>query len=96
MQIELLKTQIAEMQAQMKRAGKDREKDSKEFQVTVADQRASVVSPSRPPRHSSEHHKNPSALHAVMSMSMCHIIRILLRLYVVPSSFIFASEAGDC
>ena len=31
------------MQVQMKRAGEDREKENKEFQQTVADQRASVV-----------------------------------------------------
>merc|ERR1719387_3184881 len=38
--IEQLKTEIAEMQVQMKRAGEDREKENKEFQMTVADQRA--------------------------------------------------------
>merc|ERR1712138_156673 len=38
--IEQLKTEIAEMQVQMKRAGEDREKQNKEFQMTVADQRA--------------------------------------------------------
>jgi len=37
--IEKLKGEIAEMQVQMKRAGEDREKESKEFQTTVADQR---------------------------------------------------------
>jgi len=42
-QIDALKAQIAEMQVQMKRAGEDREKENKEFQQTVADQRASVV-----------------------------------------------------
>jgi len=42
-QIDSLKAQIAEMQVQMKRAGEDREKENKEFQQTVADQRASVV-----------------------------------------------------
>jgi len=42
-QIDALKSQIAEMQVQMKRAGEDREKENKEFQQTVADQRASVV-----------------------------------------------------
>merc|ERR1712204_129841 len=31
--------QIAEMQVQLKRAGEDREKQNKEFQMTVADQR---------------------------------------------------------
>merc|ERR1712113_986755 len=34
-----LKAEIAEMQVQMKRAGEDREKENKEFQTTVADQR---------------------------------------------------------
>merc|ERR1719377_327997 len=38
--IEQLKAEIAEMQVQMKRAGEDREKENKEFQQTVADQRA--------------------------------------------------------
>jgi len=38
--IETLKAEIAEMQVQMKRAGEDREKENKEFQQTVADQRA--------------------------------------------------------
>merc|ERR1719456_1721964 len=38
--IQALKGEIAEMQVQMKRAGEDREKANKEFQVTVADQRA--------------------------------------------------------
>merc|ERR1719491_1840210 len=37
--IENLKAEIAEMQVQMKRAGEDREKQNKEFQMTVADQR---------------------------------------------------------
>jgi len=37
--IEKLKAEIAEMQLQMKRAGEDREKENKEFQTTVADQR---------------------------------------------------------
>jgi len=37
--IEKLKAEIAEMQVQMKRAGEDREKENKEFQTTVADQR---------------------------------------------------------
>merc|ERR1712008_451561 len=35
-----LKGEIAEMQVQMKHAGEDREKKNKEFQTTVADQRA--------------------------------------------------------
>jgi hypothetical protein len=38
--IEQLKAEIAEMQVQLKRAGEDREKENKEFQMTVADQRA--------------------------------------------------------
>jgi chromosome segregation ATPase len=38
--IEQLKSEIAEMQVQLKRAGEDREKENKEFQMTVADQRA--------------------------------------------------------
>merc|ERR1719161_233344 len=37
--IEDLKAEIAEMQVQLKRAGEDREKQNKEFQSTVADQR---------------------------------------------------------
>merc|ERR1711871_740263 len=39
--IDTLKGEIAEMQVQMKRAGEDREKENKDFQQTVADQRAS-------------------------------------------------------
>merc|ERR1719324_2314697 len=39
-EIESLKATIAEMQVQMKRAGEDREKANKDFQMTVADQRA--------------------------------------------------------
>merc|ERR1719329_780149 len=38
--IDQLKSEVAEMQVQMKRAGEDREKENKEFQTTVADQRA--------------------------------------------------------
>jgi len=38
--IDTLKSEVAEMQVQMKRAGEDREKENKEFQATVADQRA--------------------------------------------------------
>jgi hypothetical protein len=38
--LENLKAQIAEMAVQMKRAGEDREKENKDFQMTVADQRA--------------------------------------------------------
>jgi len=38
--IDDLKSEIAEMQAQLKKAGEDREKQNKEFQLTVADQRA--------------------------------------------------------
>merc|ERR1711979_159558 len=37
--IETLKAEIAQMQVQLKRAGEDREKQNKEFQMTVADQR---------------------------------------------------------
>merc|ERR1740133_695773 len=40
--IEVLKADVAELQVQMKRAGEDREKMNKEFQVTVADQRATA------------------------------------------------------
>merc|ERR1712050_416867 len=38
-EIDALKAQIAEMQVQLKRAGENREKENKEFQMTVADQR---------------------------------------------------------
>jgi len=38
--LDSLKAQISEMKVQMKRAGEDREKENKEFQMTVADQRA--------------------------------------------------------
>jgi len=38
--LENLKAQITEMAVQMKRAGEDREKENKDFQMTVADQRA--------------------------------------------------------
>merc|ERR1719178_369371 len=38
--IATLKSEIKEMQIQLKRAGEDREKQNKEFQTTVADQRA--------------------------------------------------------
>merc|ERR1712241_344498 len=38
-EITKLKSEIAEMQLQMKRAGEDREKENKEFQMTVAEQR---------------------------------------------------------
>merc|ERR1712151_1276622 len=37
--IENLKAEIKELQVQLKRAGEDREKQNKEFQMTVADQR---------------------------------------------------------
>merc|ERR1712039_903882 len=37
--IDTLKAEIAEMQVQLKRAGEDREKENKEFQSVVADQR---------------------------------------------------------
>merc|ERR1712032_53621 len=39
-EIAAAKAEIAEMQTQMKRAGEDREKENKEFQSTIADQRA--------------------------------------------------------
>merc|ERR1719272_2715016 len=38
--IETVKLEIAEMQVQMKRAGEDREKENKNFQMEIADQRA--------------------------------------------------------
>merc|ERR1712187_211420 len=38
-EIEALKGEIAEMQVQLKRAGENRKKENKEFQMTVADQR---------------------------------------------------------
>merc|ERR1719263_1915227 len=38
--IEQLKSEVSELQVQLKRAGEDREKQNKEFQETVADQRA--------------------------------------------------------
>merc|ERR1719335_658354 len=38
--VETLKLEIAEMQVQMKRAGEDREKENKNFQMEIADQRA--------------------------------------------------------
>merc|ERR1719238_14548 len=41
-EIETLKAEIAEMQTQLKRGGEDREKENKEFQQTVADQRATA------------------------------------------------------
>jgi len=41
-EIEVLKADVAEIQVQLKRAGEDREKQNKEFQVTVADQRATA------------------------------------------------------
>merc|ERR1712050_796035 len=37
--VDALKAEVAEMQVQLKRAGEDREKENKEFQTTVADQR---------------------------------------------------------
>merc|ERR1719191_1018385 len=37
--IEALNSEISELQTQLKRAGEDREKQNKEFQTTVADQR---------------------------------------------------------
>merc|ERR1719443_2896397 len=38
--IETLKAEIGEMQLQLKKAGEDRDKENKEFQTTVAEQRA--------------------------------------------------------
>jgi hypothetical protein len=38
--IEVLQSEISELQVQLKRAGEDREKQNKEFQTTVSDQRA--------------------------------------------------------
>merc|ERR1719182_347724 len=40
--IETLKAEVAELNTQMKRAGEDREAANKEFQLTVADQDATV------------------------------------------------------
>merc|ERR1719214_290403 len=39
-EIETLKAEVAELQVQIKGAGENREKDNKEFQITIADQRA--------------------------------------------------------
>merc|ERR1719313_2080591 len=41
--IETLKAEVGELQVQMKRASEDREKANKEFQQTVADQRATQI-----------------------------------------------------
>merc|ERR1719218_452863 len=41
--IETLKAEIGEMQLQLKRAGEDRDKENKEFQTTVAEQRATQI-----------------------------------------------------
>merc|ERR1719313_1870517 len=41
--IETLKAEIGELQVQMKKAGEDRDKENKEFQQTVAEQRATQV-----------------------------------------------------
>merc|ERR1719214_106940 len=41
--IETLKAEVKEMQVQLKRASEDREKENKEFQQTVAEQRATQV-----------------------------------------------------
>merc|ERR1719191_2481454 len=41
--IETLKAEVLEMQTQLKRAGEDRDKENKEFQQTVAEQRATQV-----------------------------------------------------
>merc|ERR1719379_3289835 len=40
--IETLKAEVVDLQVQMKQAGEDREKENKEFQTTVADQRATA------------------------------------------------------
>merc|ERR1719207_257848 len=40
--IETLKAEVAELNTQLKRAGEDREKANKEFQLTVADQDATI------------------------------------------------------
>jgi len=40
--IETLKADVAELGVQLKRAGEDREKENKEFQIVVADQRATT------------------------------------------------------
>merc|ERR1719321_1036356 len=42
-EIDTLKSEVSEMQIQMKHAGEDRELENKEFQTTVADQRATAV-----------------------------------------------------
>jgi len=41
--IATLKAEVGEMQVQMKRAGENREKENKEFQQTVADQRSTQI-----------------------------------------------------
>jgi len=41
-ELETLKMEIAEMQVQMKRGGEDREKENRDFQLTIADQRATT------------------------------------------------------
>merc|ERR1719321_1442506 len=41
--IATLKAEIKEMQTQMKKAGEDRDKENKEFQQTVAEQRATQI-----------------------------------------------------
>merc|ERR1719160_2480503 len=41
--IETLKAEIGEMQLQLKKAGEDRDKENKEFQQTVAEQRATQI-----------------------------------------------------
>jgi len=38
--VDVLKSEVSELQVQLKRAGEDREKQNKEFQTTVSDQRA--------------------------------------------------------
>eukprot|EP00746_Dinoflagellata_sp_MGD_P163079 gnl/MRDRNA2_/MRDRNA2_90943_c0_seq1.p1 gnl/MRDRNA2_/MRDRNA2_90943_c0~~gnl/MRDRNA2_/MRDRNA2_90943_c0_seq1.p1 ORF type:complete len:270 (+),score=106.64 gnl/MRDRNA2_/MRDRNA2_90943_c0_seq1:117-812(+) len=42
-EIDTLKSEVSEMQVQMKHAGEDRELENKEFQTTVADQRATAA-----------------------------------------------------
>merc|ERR1740127_169732 len=71
--INVLKGEVAEMQVQMKRAGEDREKQNKEFQTTVADQRATqkllqqaVSGPPPPPGF--EAYKKNAAAGGVMGM----------------------------
>merc|ERR1719265_2203693 len=68
-EIEVLKADVAELQVQMKRAGEDREKANKEFQVTVADQRATqkLLAGQAPPPGFKSYEKN-AASGGVMGM----------------------------